>query len=90
MIAANIEAAKYLIRNKIPTPFRVHEPPDQRSLDDFYFSLKSLGIDLSFIKKLNKINFTTTLEKISKLIDKNILKDITLRVLIPYLMIQLL
>ena len=81
MIAANIEAAKYLIRNKIPTPFRVHEPPDQRSLDDFYFSLKSLGIDLSFIKKLNKINFTTTLEKISKLINKNILKDITLRVL---------
>jgi ribonuclease R len=27
MIAANVEAAKYLQKHRIPTPYRVHAPP---------------------------------------------------------------
>ena len=78
MIAANIEAAKYIMGANIPAPFRVHKAPDQADLDSFYLMLKSLSIDLNSISKISKDNFNIILKSISDQVDEAVLKDIVL------------
>ncbi len=81
MIAANIEAAKYIIGADIPAPFRTHKAPDQSDLDIFYSMLKSLSVDLNSVNKISKGNFNIILESISDQFDETVLKDIVLRVM---------
>ncbi len=44
MIAANVEAAKYLRRHKVPTLFRVHAKPDPEKFQEFREYLLGLGL----------------------------------------------
>ena len=81
MIAANIEAAKYIMGANIPAPFRVHKAPDQANLDSFYLMLKSLSIDLNSIDKISEGNFNIILKSISDQVDETVLKDIVLRIM---------
>ncbi|MBT3348526.1 MAG: ribonuclease R [Thiotrichales bacterium] len=46
MIAANVSAARYLKRNKIPTLYRVHEKPSSDKLDNVRLFLKEFGLAL--------------------------------------------
>ena len=46
MIAANVCAARYLTRHKMPTLFRVHEGPKPDKLNDLQTMLDELGIKL--------------------------------------------
>ncbi len=46
MIAANVEAAKYLLKAKVPSPYRVHALPPEQKLDALRQSLGELGIIL--------------------------------------------
>jgi len=44
MIAANVEAAKFISKNKIPGLFRVHPKPDPERFDELRLYLVSLGL----------------------------------------------
>ena len=44
MIAANVAAAKYLIKRKRPALFRIHEEPDEEKVRDLGLFLRELGI----------------------------------------------
>jgi len=47
MIAANVCAARYLKRNKIPTLYRVHEQPGSDRLDEVRLFLREFGLTLA-------------------------------------------
>ena len=44
MITANVEAARFLLRQKIPAPFRAHDPPPAIKLESLEQFLRGLGI----------------------------------------------
>jgi len=44
MIAANVEAAKWLRKSRIPTLYRVHEGPGPERVDELILFLRTLGI----------------------------------------------
>ncbi len=46
MIAANVAAADYLLKNNIPAIYRVHEPPAEEKLEDLQNFLKMSGYSL--------------------------------------------
>lgn len=46
MIAANVAAAKYLTKNKIPGLYRIHEGPTETKLKELRQLLKPLGLNL--------------------------------------------
>lgn len=47
MIAANIAVAQWFEKKKLPTIFRVHEPPDPEKVRHLKLFLKRLGVDLN-------------------------------------------
>lgn len=46
MLAANICAAEYLAKNKMPVPYRIHEPPQEEKLANLREFLFELGLSL--------------------------------------------
>lgn len=46
MIAANVEAAKFVAKQEIPAPFRVHPPPPEQKVADMTDALAPLGLHL--------------------------------------------
>jgi ribonuclease R len=47
MIAANVAAARFLIRQKMPTLFRVHGRPDSEKVESLQEFLRELGLSIS-------------------------------------------
>ena len=46
MIAANVASARFLIRQKMPTLFRVHGRPDSEKVEDLQEFLRELGLSI--------------------------------------------
>ena len=44
MIAANVEAAKFLDKRKIPALYRVHAPPPESKYEDLLEFLREFGL----------------------------------------------
>ncbi len=60
MIAANVEAAKYLKHHRLPTLYRVHPAPEQERFEELRLLLQALGIKVaaqtqSNPRQLNKV-----------------------------------
>ncbi len=64
MIAANIEAARFLEKKKIPTLFRVHGEPETRKVTELQRMLRALGIGVRFPERIG----TRELKQVLKLI----------------------
>ena len=47
MIAANVEASRFLRKNRIPTLYRVHEGPQEDRLEELRLFLQTFGLKLS-------------------------------------------
>lgn len=47
MIAANVQAAKYLSRHRLPTLYRVHAGPDEEKFENVRLMLQALGVKVS-------------------------------------------
>ena len=52
MIAANIEAARFLKRRKLPTLYRVHGEPESRKVTELQRMLRALGIGVRFPERI--------------------------------------
>lgn len=52
MIAANIEAARFLKKHRLPTLFRVHGAPEDRKVSELQRMLRALGIGVHFPSKI--------------------------------------
>jgi len=52
MIAANIEAARFLKRRKLPTLYRVHGEPESKKVTELQRMLRALGVGVRFPDKI--------------------------------------
>jgi len=64
MIAANIEAARFLKKHDLPTLYRVHGEPEERRVTDLQRMLRALGIGVRFPATIG----TRELKQVSALI----------------------
>ena len=79
MIAANVEAAKYIRKARIPSLYRVHDGPDPDRVEELAIFLQGLGIGLSTPGESQPRDLSRVIEKAAgrpeeELIDTVILK----------------
>ena len=79
MIAANVEAAKFVLRKKIPAPFRVHDRPPESKYADLLEYLAEFGLRLPAYAAVTPKDFTTLLKKIRQRPDAALLETVLLR-----------
>jgi len=79
MIAANVEAARYITKMKIPAPFRVHDRPPERKYADLLEYLSEFGLKLPPWKDVQPRDFTALLKKIRARPDAALLETVLLR-----------
>lgn len=63
MITANVAAADWLLKKKIPAIYRVHESPSEEKLEDLYQLLKMTGYSLSKGSGVTASQFNRILKK---------------------------
>jgi len=64
MIAANVEAAKFLKQHKIPSLYRVHPKPDAERFNDLRLYLISLGLKVPHPDHVEPRHFTQLIEQV--------------------------
>jgi len=79
MINANIAAAHYLLKNKIPTPFRIHDGPQGERLSDLRDFLTELGLKLGGGEEPEPRDYDQLLEKIKGRPDFHLIQIVLLR-----------
>lgn len=65
MIAANVQAAKFIRKNKIPGLYRVHAKPDADRFDDLRLYLVSLGLKVPHPDHVQPRDFNKMIEQVS-------------------------
>ncbi len=79
MIAANVEAAKYLLAAQIPAPYRVHDRPPESKYADLLEFLKEFKLGMPAWAKVQPRDFTQLLKKIRERPDVALLESVVLR-----------
>lgn len=79
MIAANVEAAKYLLATHIPAPYRDHDKPPEAKYADLEEFLKEFKLRLPPWGKVQPRDFRALLEKIRERPDAALLESVILR-----------
>lgn len=79
MIAANVEAAKFVIKKRIPAPFRIHDRPPERKFTELLEFLMEFGLRLPPWQKVEPKDFTSLLRKVRKRPDAALLETVLLR-----------
>jgi ribonuclease R len=79
MIAANVEAAKFLVKKRIPAPFRVHAPPPAAKYEDLLEFLREFKLKLPPVEKVTPADFAALLDKVRKRPDAVLIQSVLLR-----------
>ncbi|GAB6196037.1 ribonuclease R [Lysobacter xanthus] len=79
MIAANVEAAKFLLAADVPAPYRIHERPPQQKYEDLLEFLKEFGLRMPAWSKVEPKDFTQLLKKIRDRPEAALLESVLLR-----------
>ncbi len=79
MIAANVEAARYLMQKHIPAPYRIHEKPPESKYEDLLEFLKEFKLSLPAWSKVQPRDYTKLLKKIRDRPDAALLESVLLR-----------
>jgi ribonuclease R len=79
MIAANVEAAKFVTERQVPAPFRVHPRPPEAKYADLLEYLSEFGLSLPPWSKVQPKDFTNLLRKIRVRPDAPLLETVLLR-----------
>ena len=79
MISANVAAAKFITKKKLPTLFRIHESPTFEKLRDMREFLESLGVGFSKAEKPKPSDYMAVIKKIAHRKDKHIIEMMLLR-----------
>jgi ribonuclease R len=79
MIAANVEAAKFLHKRRIPAPYRVHAPPPASKYDDLIEFLKEFHLSLPPVDQVTPGDFSALLKKVRKRPDASLIESVLLR-----------
>nr|WP_241688239.1 ribonuclease R [Pseudoxanthomonas composti] len=79
MIAANVQAARFLLEKGIPAPYRVHERPPESKYADLLEFLKEFKLSMPPWSKVAPRDFTALLKKIRERPDVALLESVVLR-----------
>ena len=79
MIAANVASARFLVRHKMPTLFRVHGAPDAEKVEEVREFLKELGLPLSRSKNPKAKDYASLLDKVKGRPDEHLINTVLLR-----------
>jgi ribonuclease R len=79
MIAANVEAAKFLDKRKIPALYRVHAPPPASKYEDLLEFLREFQLRLPPVDAVTPGDFSALLKKIRKRPDAGLIESVLLR-----------
>jgi len=79
MVTANVEAANFLLRNKIPAPFRAHEPPPAIKLESLEQFLRGLGIRVPWKVRPEPRDFESIVQQVKGRDDQPLIMAVLLR-----------
>ncbi len=79
MIAANVEAAKFIHRKRIPAPYRVHAPPPASKYEDLLEFLREFHLKLPPHDKVRPADFAALLERVRLRPDAALIESVVLR-----------
>ena len=79
MIAANVEAAKFLLKKRIPAPYRVHEPPPESKYADLLEFLREFRLGLPAYGEVVPADFSALLHSIRQRVDASLIESVVLR-----------
>jgi ribonuclease R len=79
MIAANVEAARFLQRRKIPALYRVHDAPPMSKLDDLVQFLLAQGLRISWKEQPEPQDFAKIMEAVAERPNKPLVQAMLLR-----------
>ncbi|MHB8680356.1 MAG: ribonuclease R family protein, partial [Rudaea sp.] len=79
MIAANVEAAKFLVQRKIPALYRVHAPPPESKYEDLLEFLREFHLKLPPHAQVQPKDFSSLLKKIHGRTDAGLIESVLLR-----------
>jgi ribonuclease R len=79
MLAANVAAARYLIRTKIPGLFRIHERPSVEKLTDLHQFLGELGLSLRGGLEPTAKDYAELLDRVKDRADGHMIQTVLLR-----------
>ena len=79
MIAANVQAALFLSRKKIPALFRAHEPPPAEKYEDLVQFLREFKLRMPPVEQVTPGDFAAVLEKIRDRPERELIQSVLLR-----------
>ena len=79
MIAANVASARFLVRHRIPTLFRVHAAPDAEKVEEVREFLKELGLPLSRSRNPTAKDYASLLGRVRGRPDEHLINTVLLR-----------
>jgi len=79
MIAANVEAAKFLDRSKIPALYRDHAPPPASKYEDLLEFLREFHLKMPPPGDVKPADFSALLKKIRDRVDAGLIQSVLLR-----------
>jgi ribonuclease R len=79
MIAANVQAARFLLEAEIPAPYRVHDRPPEQKYADLEEFLKEFQLRLPPWARVQPKDFTRLMEKIRERPDAALIESVLLR-----------
>ena len=79
MLVANVCAAEYLKKNKVPTPYRIHEVPPPDKLSDVREFLTGLGLSLAGGDKPEAKHYARLLKSVEQRPDRRLVETVLLR-----------
>jgi ribonuclease R len=79
MLAANVCASEFLLQEKMPALYRVHEGPDLARLSNLRIFLKTLGLELKGGEKPKSVHYADLLSKIVGRSDEHLVQTVLLR-----------
>ncbi len=79
MVAANVEAARFLHKHKMPALFRVHAPPDEERIDELKRFLATRGVFLPQVAEITPLVLQDTLRQVHGRPDAAMLEGMIIR-----------
>jgi len=79
MIAANVQAAKFLLRKKLPTLFRRHDAPEEERRDKLLAFLRPLGLKMSHRGAIKPSDYARLLRSVANRPDAELIETVLLR-----------
>ena len=79
MIAANVEAARFLRKRRLPTLFRVHTGPEEESLEDLAAFLGAYGVKMPRRDRLEPKHYSQIVDQVRGRPDEALIETVLLR-----------